>query len=180
MSAHWQYLRYVVRHKWFVLIAGLKLGVPLWQLLLHDWDKFLPDEWFPYVASFYGPKYPHLLDIHGDERNRALDSGHYKEKIGEAFDYAWLLHQKRNKHHHQWWLLPEDDGGTKTLWIPYNHLKEMLADWIGAGLAQGKPDTLAWYLKNRDKMRLHPRSREWLEDRLGVPQAEHTELGARK
>lgn len=168
MNPHVIYLRYVLRHKWFVFLQGLKLSVPIWQLILHDWDKFLPDEWTPYVASFYGPKYPKLADIGGDERNRALDSGHYKEAIREAFDFAWLLHQKRNRHHWQWWLLPGDDGGTKVIEMPPNHRAEMLADWSGAGLAQGKPNTREWYLKNRDKMILGPITRRWIEDRLGV------------
>ncbi len=56
MNKHWQYLKYVVRHKWFVLGAGRKLGVPLHRLILHDWTKFLPREWFPYVNEFYGDR----------------------------------------------------------------------------------------------------------------------------
>jgi len=36
MRRHWQYLKYVFRHKWFVLLAGIKLGVPLLQLVFHD------------------------------------------------------------------------------------------------------------------------------------------------
>ena len=32
--AHWRYLRYVLRHKWLVLLAGLRFRVPLWQLVL--------------------------------------------------------------------------------------------------------------------------------------------------
>jgi hypothetical protein len=39
---HVRYLSYVVRHKWFVLLAGIKTGAPLWRLLIHDWSKFAP------------------------------------------------------------------------------------------------------------------------------------------
>lgn len=46
--------------------------------------------------------------------------------------------------------------------------REMLADWRGAGKAQGTPDTQAWYLENRDKLILHPDTRAWIEDQLGV------------
>lgn len=53
MSAHLKYLSYVLRHKWFVLVAGLKTGAPLWRLLIHDWSKFLPCEWGPYTRTFY-------------------------------------------------------------------------------------------------------------------------------
>jgi hypothetical protein len=42
----------------------------------------------------------------------------------------------------------------------------MLADWIGAGKAMGKPDTLAWYLKNRAQQIVHCETQEWLEVHL--------------
>jgi hypothetical protein len=42
---HWRYLRYLCRHKWFVAVAGLHLGVGLWRLLIHDYSKFFPSEW---------------------------------------------------------------------------------------------------------------------------------------
>ena len=41
--------------------------------------------------------------------------------------------------------------------------REMIADWRGAGQAQGQPDTQRWYLANKDKMQLHPETREWIE-----------------
>ena len=47
MKAHLRYLGYVLRHKWFVLVAGLKVGAPLWRLLIHDWSKFTAAEWGP-------------------------------------------------------------------------------------------------------------------------------------
>lgn len=55
MKRHFAYLKYVLRHKYFVFREGLKLGVPILSLILHDWDKFLPDEWFPYARTFYAP-----------------------------------------------------------------------------------------------------------------------------
>lgn len=54
VAKHWKYLKYVVRHKWYVFLACRQLGVPLWQSIIHDWTKFLPREWFPYVRYFYG------------------------------------------------------------------------------------------------------------------------------
>jgi len=50
-----RYLKYLIRHKWFVFRAGLKLKVSIWRLLIHDWTKFLPSEFFPYLRKFYGP-----------------------------------------------------------------------------------------------------------------------------
>src|SRR5690349_4010162 len=128
MTRHWRYLLYVVRHKWFVYRAGRALGVGRWQLVVHDWSKFRPSEWMPYANFFYGPKPKPVRDA----------TGYYKptDTGDEAFDFAWLLHQKRNPHHWQWWLLPEDDGGVKVLPMPDRYRREMLADWRGAGLAQ--------------------------------------------
>ena len=153
---HWSYLKYVVRHKWYVFLASVDLGVP-WLGLIHDWSKFLPSEWFPYVRFFY--------ERDGSPRQRRDDTGYYKptDTGDPAFDFAWLLHQKRNKHHWQWWILPEDGGGQKVIEMPQRYIKEMVADWRGAGRAQGTPDTGAWYRKNKDKMLLGPNARRQVE-----------------
>jgi hypothetical protein len=192
MKRHWQYLKYVLRHKWYVLLAGIGLRVPLHILLLHDWDKFLPDEWFPYARTFYAPD----------------GTKQYIESV--EFARAWMLHQHRNKHHWQYWLwvhmashncaerLPQSDylvwdrgeaqrvvhrnsGGTQ--WyelqesypgdvvccpdvIPDVYMREMLADWRGAGRALGKPNTWEWYEANKDKMLLNAVTRAWIEAEL--------------
>jgi len=146
MRRHWEYLKYVLRHKWFVLIEGLKLKqIPLWILLLHDWDKFMPDEWFPYARCFY------KLD----------GSKQYMES--PEFTMAWNAHQKRNKHHWQYWMITWDRGETECLPMPLVYVYEMFADWRGAGRALGKPNTKQWYFENRDRIKLHPQSRELIE-----------------
>ena len=156
---HLKYLSYVVRHKWFVFLECCKLGIPFLGII-HDISKFYPSEWTPYVNYFYGNK-------EGIKKGRD-ETGYYKagDTVDEKFNFAWLLHQKRNKHHWQWWILPIDDGSTKIFDIPIAYKKEMIADWFGAGRAQGTPDTLSWYKKNKDKMKLHPKTREWIEYKL--------------
>jgi len=52
--------------------------------------------------------------------------------------------------------------------MPEQYLREMLADWRGAGRAYGNPDTAGWYLKNREQIQLHPASRAWIEVMLDV------------
>jgi len=96
-------------------------------------------------------------------------TGYYKptDSGDSAFDFAWLLHQKRNDHHWQFWLLPKD-GGTKILEMSDAARKELLADWRGAGKAQGKPDTTKWYLANQRKMFFGPKTRCWIEHQLGI------------
>lgn len=192
MRRHWSYLKYVLRHKWYVFWACMEHGVPIWIAILHDWDKFLPDEWFPYARTFYKPN--------GEKQ--------YVESV--EFANAWMLHQHRNKHHWQYWvwlrmILSQDKAvpyplrETKFLmwdrgdlqqvvkrnsgsaeWLelrdpdadidfaytkpmPDVYRREMLADWIGAGKALGKPNTWEWYEANKDKMKLHPDTRDWVE-----------------
>jgi hypothetical protein len=168
MGRHLAYGWYLLRHKWFVFLAGCRLGIP-WLALLHDNSKLRPDEWVPYARFFY--------ESDGSKRTRRDSTGYYKptDSGNAAFDYAWLLHQKRNKHHWQWWCLPEDAGGLKTLEMPDRYRREMLADWIGAGRAQGTPDTARWYRVNRHKMTLGPQTRRWIEVRLGWT-PEHEEV----
>jgi hypothetical protein len=189
---YWVYLKYVLKHKYFVFQAGRELHVPLLRLILHDWDKFLPDEFFPYAEFFYAP------DGTGQRNQTDLQR--------KRFSVAWQKHQQRNSHHWQWHLTLADDGmfvrksrylinddGTvfyvypKSLVgpmvtppmqipifvshpIPDVDLREMLADWKGAGRAVGKPDTAVWYF---DKARqdvfkrfLHPSTRQWLDERI--------------
>lgn len=157
---HLKYASYILRHKWFVFMAACDLGIP-WLGFIHDTSKLSPDEWIPYAWHFYGP----------GARNRRDSTGYYKptDTGDAAFDFAWMLHQKRNKHHWQWWLLPEDDGGTKILPMPDRYRREMLADWRGASKAQGYGGNVTkWFLTNRSKMQLHPDTTRWLEDQLGL------------
>ena len=110
----------------------------------------------PYADYFYGDK---------GSANRETSKNKKPDVTGEeAFDFAWLLHQKRNKHHWQWWVLPLDDGGTKLIPMPIAYAKEMVADWTGAGMAiTGRKDPLPWYEANKEKIILHPESREIAE-----------------
>jgi hypothetical protein len=45
-------------------------------------------------------------------------------------------------------------------------MTEMLCDWIGAGKAimGAKANTPAWYEKNKERIILHPKTREWIEN----------------
>lgn len=162
------YTKYVVRHKWYVFLECCKLGIPL-RGILHDLSKFLPSEFFPYAIYFNGKEQK--------GENSFAKAGYKKPKnTSDDFDLAWLLHQKRNKHHWQWWVLLEDEGSPDALEMPLKYAKEMIADWKGAGRAQGNPDNCkTWYLKNRNKMTLAAYTRFWVETTLGVAKAEFTE-----
>lgn len=161
MNAFLKYLGYIIRHKRFVYQEGRKLGVARWQLLLHDWHKLLPDEFFPYMEMFYG---------HNGGSYYVLDKNDPRRIVVEAeFNRAWLKHQRRSRHHWQAHLLLEDSGAVKPLEVPERLVREMLADWRGAGRAiTGKDDTLNWYVATKAGRILHPRTQGWLEGQLGL------------
>lgn len=139
---HLQYLKYVIRHKFFVLRAGLWTKAPFYRLLIHDWSKFLPGEWVPYASFFYGDK----------------------EKWKASFDRAWLFHQRRNKHHWQYWVLHKDSGEIVPMVMPEKYVREMVADWCGAGRAiTGTWEVDSWYQKNKDVIQLNVVTRLMVE-----------------
>jgi hypothetical protein len=148
---HWKYLKYLLKHKWYVAIECLKKGLWL-HAITHDLSKFRPSEWVPYARYFYG-NYDTV----------------YKERIEADFDVAWLKHQKRNKHHWQYWVLDEDSGATKLLPIPRRILLQMACDWIGASKTiRGKDATPSdWYHKVKTGTLMNENSRREFEQLIG-------------
>lgn len=162
MVPHLEYLWYVIRHKWFVFLAGRKTRAPLWRLIIHDWSKFSSAEWSPYVENFYCPLDPSIGRGEGQTGVELVED--LKRDRQERFNRAWLHHQHRNPHHWQHWVLREDDGDTVALQMPCDLAREMLADWMGAGRAiTGEWEVASWYEKNRDKIILHPDTRQFIE-----------------
>lgn len=151
MKQYLAYLSYVLRHKWFVMLACFENRL-YWRGLIHDLSKFLPSEFIPYARHFYAPD--------GSKQSRRDKTGYYKptDTGDPAFDHAWFLHQKRNSHHWQYWTIPEDGEGLKLLPMPHNDVLEMICDWQGAGRAQGTKqwrDITPWYRANAHKLQLH-------------------------
>jgi hypothetical protein len=162
MKQHWDYLLYVLRHKFYVFQECMKYGL-WWQGIVHDWSKFLPSEWIPYSEYYYGG--------HGEDRPPEVRAG---------YDSAANLHHHRQPHHWQFWVLIHNDGVLECLPIPDRYRKEMLADWRGTGkTTKGREDTRKWYLENRDKIRLHAETRAWIEQELGITGSSETEERAR-
>jgi hypothetical protein len=143
----WSYLKYVVRHKWYVLKSASRTDCSLWRALIHDLSKLRPSEWSPYSRTFYEP-----------------DGSKKKYSESTEFLQAWNQHQKLNPHHWQHWVLTMDGGSTAALEMPETYVREMVADWMGAGLAiTGKNEVEDWYTKNKNKMILHPNTRDLVE-----------------
>jgi Family of unknown function (DUF5662) len=139
---HAAYLKYVLRHKWFVFLACLKLKVPLTHAIFHDWTKFLPSEWWSYVNAFYN-----------SDGSKKYDPIPMKS--------GWNNHQKRNRHHWQYWLLTWDKGNVEALEMPDQYVREMIADWLGASKAiTGAWDLSGWLSKNGQNIIVHTYTEE--------------------
>ena len=159
----WAYLKYVIKHKWFVFRACRVLGVPLWQSLFHDLSKFSRVEWRAYVNYFHARK---------DEFVRGrLDP----TKTSDDFAQAWNHHQKANPHHWEYWVL----GTGKPIPMPERYVREMLADWMGAGRAKtGRYDLDEWVVANAGSMNLHPKTADRVHDILNLELGYHRAAGA--
>jgi hypothetical protein len=195
VSTHLKYLRYVVRHKFFVARAGLAINGWsigwLWRLLVHDLSKFHPREWRPYAVYFYGmgeevkqrwiaSRVEELLDI--DERLPFADAvaaataawRRYEMDRKADFNRAWLYHQHANDHHWQHWVLREDSGKTILLLPESVVVDEMVADWLGAGpkvlrshtFAEAVAETIVWYAANHQQMQLRTQVKQRVEATL--------------
>lgn len=127
----------VLRHKWFIIIAGRKLKVPIWRLITHDLSKFSWKELPHYARFFYGDK-----------------------KDPRGWELAWQHHQNHNDHHWQYFTSP---GGTfgkfKCIEMPEESIREMIADWQAASRSYNKewPDlnNWKWLQDNWEKMEFH-------------------------
>lgn len=208
LAPHKANVKYLLKHKWHVLRAGLKLNVPLWRLVVHDWSKLTPIEWFAYTAFFFGKKpSDHNMHVPGEKPtsppiekrtegnvvtatlvtadkpnlnddlfpkevlDKAVNKFDDQQRIAQRFDIAWLHHIHLNPHHWQYWVLRQDVGEIKCLEMPIHFVREMIADWVGAGFAQGKTSRDAvqvWYSRNKDKIQLHQRTRELVEALIKV------------
>lgn len=141
MLRYYNYLQYVLKHKYYVYLAWklyqLELGytyVTFWQILWHDIDKFYPHNFIPYARTFYKPD----------------GTKQYDETT--EFNLAWLRHQKFNKHHYQYWVVIMDRGDIIPLRMPREYFQEMIIDWIGASWAiNGSPEkVLEWWTNTKE------------------------------
>ena len=160
MKEYFRHIDYVARHKWFVFIECVKMGL-FWQGLVHDLSKLSYSEFGPYSRMFHKNKKP-----------KRETTGYYKpyDTGNEEFELAWLNHTRRNKHHWQYWVLTfdrDDHGHEKIFDMPRRYALEMLADWIGAGKAQNsKYTTLEWYELHKHKLGLSNKTKKFIEETL--------------
>jgi len=146
MKRYIAYFKYVIKHKWFVFQAALKVDPSLhliYRAIMHDMSKFKPSEFIPYAKTFY----------------KEDGSKQYVEST--SFNLAWNAHQKCNKHHWQYWLLKMDRGEVIPMHMSLIFIKEMLADWLGAGrVINGEWDySFEWYRTNSENIQISDQTR---------------------
>lgn len=149
MRRNWSYLKYVIRHKYYIYKASKLFNLTIndkWRILVHDLSKFDPIEWIPYAKTFYAK------------------DGTHRYKPSDNFNQAWLKHIHHNPHHWQHWVLRLDSGDTVALKMPDQYMREMVFDWAGAGKAiHGTWDLPEWYEKNKEKMVINESTRHEIE-----------------
>ena len=148
-------LWYTLKHKYFVTVECFKRGL-YFRGIKHDIDKFGPSMLKAYGLFFH--------NADGSRKQIRNKTGYYKpEDTGSPlFDRAWFKHTRRNDHHWQYWALSTSEG-EKILKMDCDAALEMYCDWIGAGKAQGTPNTIAWYEMNKDKLKLDTETRKYIE-----------------
>ena len=140
MKIYINYLKYILEHKKNVFIECWKDKQYI-HAFTHDLSKFSPIEFINYAKNFYG-----------DER----------EKKYNNFNYAWLHHQRKNKHHWDYWV----NGNGVALDIPQKYIDQMICDWKAMSRKFGDTPQ-SFYKNNRNKMNLSTKTRCNIEFTLG-------------
>lgn len=167
MKHYIKYFQYVLIHKYFVFVAGLKTKAPLWLLIIHDWSKFLPDEFIPYADYFNNKSKQEQEYIDAFRLYSIAELAPFGHFTKDRFNVAWLYHQRRQPHHWQYWFLMQDNDHDFPLPMPEKYIREMVADWAGAGRAiTGKWEVAAWYENNKEKIIIHTETRRLVESLL--------------
>ena len=137
------------------LIDNRAMDIACENALIHDSTKTSSEEYPAYDEYFYG--------------------GNKSYKVCQDFDYAWLHHQKFNKHHWQYWILIKDEPDNiddpfntelpkmptlKPMLIPLEYVYEMIADWWTFSWKSGNLfEIFKWYNRNSPYMLMHDKTR---------------------
>ena len=78
---------------------------------------------------------------------------------------SFLKHKHRNKHHWQYWVSLKNNGEIVAIEMPKKYMVEMWCDWkVVASMRRN--NVKEWYYNNRQSIKLHHRTRQWIEDKL--------------
>lgn len=140
------YLALTLKHKFHVLRYGIRLGVPIVSLIVHDYTKLYPWNLYSYGRQFFGDQ--------GDP---------------EGFAYTWLHHQNRHRHHWEYWIMTTGHnrggfGDGHVMDIPEKYVREMVADWLAASRTYNGKDVTSlesweWFTQNFERIQVSETTR---------------------
>ncbi len=128
-----------------------KTGIFL-QGLKHDLSKYSICEFVSGVKYYQGDKSPHVM-----ERNI------------NGYSMAWMHHKGRNKHHYEYWVDVNPKSRVyEPVEMPKKYLAEMFCDRVAAsrvynGKNYKKEDSLNYFLRAKNNIRMHENTRRDLE-----------------
>lgn len=144
-NMYFEYLKSLLKHKWYVFLAGRKTKVPLWRLVVHDWQKFTRWEFKAYAQNFFASyEFRNNETIDAFARYKAVELAPFGHFVEERFALAWLHHENTAPHHWGFWIA-RSGKYQKPLPMPETYVREMVADWMGASRAYtGSWDMTEW------------------------------------
>jgi hypothetical protein len=107
-------------------------------------NKHHPQYWVTVIWTPCGDSGRHYL-LKDSGRAKCLACGHEAPYAEPGPDYP------------QWGVQ------VKIAEMPRKYCLEMIADWVGAGLAQGTPDVLAWYSSRGKNLPFGKETHAWIE-----------------
>lgn len=120
------------------------------RFTFHDSTKWMPEEYEPYDAYFYGP-------------DGVKNENGASEEVKNDFNNAWLHHIHANPHHWQHWVLINDDpsDGTIALEMPDSDILEMICDWWSFSWLNGDLyEMYNWWNDHNARIELGPKTKE--------------------
>lgn len=141
ISFIWLFLRF----KFYLVIAGLRLGVPIYMLLINDLSKLSSAQFGPYARKLY--------------KQNDYDNYYTQAEINEEYREAQRLHYTTEQHH--WDYYVDESGEAREM--PENCVREMCAGFFAACRTyNGHWNISDWLRESLPIMILHPNTREYL------------------
>ena len=144
-----EFLKSLMTHKWYVFQAGLKTGVPIWRLIIHDWQKFTHWEFKAYAQNFFvSDEFKNDETMDAFAKYSITENAPFGHFVKERFALAWLHHENTAPHHWGYWI-PRSGKYTGAFPMPETYVREMVADWMGASKAYtGSWNMATWLAEN--------------------------------
>ena len=147
----WQHFKTITHHRWLVRRGCFQVGL-YWQGLTHDLSKYSPTEFMVGAKLWSGKRSPNSA-----------------EREEKGYSEAWMHQKGRNRHHNEYWTdLSRLTGQYESVPMPRRFLAEMVMDRIAAcKVYQGKDysdrSALEYFMKSRERILMHPQTRQELE-----------------